>query len=96
MDPATAFSVVCGVIQVVHFSASFLSKAKELCKNGCIAENTDLKYMGERLVRLQSELLVGPQSSSTAFSQPEQQELSDLAGKCSQTALELYDEVQKL
>ena len=56
MDPLTAFSLACGVIQVVDFIGKILLTFKEIHKKGESAENQDLRQMNEVLLDLGSKL----------------------------------------
>lgn len=96
MDPVTVFSLVCGIIQVVDFSTKVLSTSKELYDKGSLTEHENLGIMSARLINLRSDLLTKSQQSSTIPVQPGRQEIVELAGRCSQTALELHDELEKL
>lgn len=96
MDPVTVFSLVCGVIQVVQFSAKVLSTAKDLYEKGSLAEHEDMDFMSERLIKLRSELSTRRDECSNTAEEPGQKAILDLAGRCSQTALELHDKLEKL
>lgn len=43
MDPASAFTLACGIIQVVDFSTKILSAAKEYLHKGYTAQNDELE-----------------------------------------------------
>ena len=96
MEPVAIFGLVCGVIQVVDFSNKVLSTCKELYEKGSLAEHEDLDFMSARLINLRSDLLAGRQRSSALPNQPGRQDVIELAGKCSQTALKLHEELEKL
>ncbi|KAL8718436.1 MAG: hypothetical protein Q9225_004435 [Loekoesia sp. 1 TL-2023] len=96
MESVAIFGLVCGVIQVVDFSNKVLSTCKELYEKGSLAEHEDLDFMSVRLINLRSDLLAGRQRSSALPNQPGRQDVIELAGKCSQTALKLHEELEKL
>lgn len=56
MDPLTAFSLACGVIQVVDFSTKLLSKSREIYKNGSLVENKEIESMAKNLTNLRTDL----------------------------------------
>ena len=88
MDPITAFSLVCGIIQLVDFSSEVMKKCRELYKDGASSENKDLEEMATHLTSLCTNL--------DLTTQEDMEELLDLGSKCSQTAQELAAALQKL
>ncbi len=88
MDPLTAFSLVCGIVQLVDFSTEVVEKCRELCKDGTSSENKDLEEMATQLTGLYTNLDLTTQEDT--------EELLDLGSKCSQTAQELVTALQKL
>ena len=58
MDPLSAFSVACGVIQVVDFSTKVVVKCRELCKNGTLSENKEIESLAQHLTDLSTGLHV--------------------------------------
>ena len=58
MDPLTAFSLACGVIQVVDFSTKLVSRCREIYKNGLSSENSELEDLAVYLKGLRSTLTV--------------------------------------
>ena len=99
MDPLTAFSLACGVIQVVDFSTEIIGKYRELHKSGASIEYKEMESMANHLTDLATKL----QSPSTTQSPGsalqlyhDDRELLKLAQQCSQTANKLIDELQKL
>ena len=95
MDPVTAFSIACGVIQVVSFSLRLMSKSKELYEKGSLEQNDSLENLAHHLSDLKVELDRPFISPGGAHSQDEQ-DLQQLADKCSKTAQELLWELSKL
>ena len=99
MDPLTAFSLTCGVIQVVDFSTKIVVRCRQIYKDGATPENKEIKSMAEHLTDLATDLklpsiLQNPGSANQLYH--DDQELLRLAEQCSMTATELTDEVQKL
>ena len=50
MDPLTAFSLACGVIQVVDFITKILIRCKEIYEEGSLSEYQELETMTKNLV----------------------------------------------
>ncbi len=88
MDPFTAFSLVCGIVQLVDFSTEVVEKCRELYKDGASSENKDLEKMATQLTGLCTNLDLTTQEDT--------EELLHLGSKCSQTAQELVTALQKL
>jgi hypothetical protein len=49
MDPATAFGIAAGVLQVVHLSFKALETCRELYKDGSLAENEATREVTQAL-----------------------------------------------
>ena len=99
MDPITAFSLTCGVIQVVDFSTKILSKSQQIYKYGATTENQEIESMTSHLTDLSTGLKLSVTTKSPASTSPlynDDQELLKLAEQCSETATELIHELQKL
>lgn len=99
MDPLTAFSLTCGVIQVVDFSTKIVVRCRQIYKDGATSENKEIESMAEHLTDLATNLklpsiLQNPGSANQPYH--DDQELLRLAEQCSEIATELIDEVQKL
>jgi len=94
MDPLTAFSLACGVIQVIDFSAKVLSQCREIYKNGSLSENESIKSMVEHLITLRADLQ--PTTSSIGTQTAGDKDLVQLSNKCSEMAKELVGELQSL
>jgi len=88
VDPLTAFSLACGIIQVVDFSTKAVKKCRELYKDGSLSENEDVEEMATHLTGLRTRLILPSQSN--------EDELLDLGEKCSDTAQALIVELQTL
>ena len=95
MDPLTAFSLACGIVQFVDFSSKLVSKGYELSisAEGALAENLDLETVTTDLSRLADRL--SQNEELTCFTE-DQQELRDLASSCQTLADQLMDKLQKL
>ena len=99
MDPLTAFSLTCGVIQVVDFSTKVVVKCRQIYKYGATFENEEIESMAGHLTALATELklpntIQNPGSANQQYR--DDQELLKLAERCSETATELISELQKL
>ena len=92
MDPLTAFSCACGVIQVVNFSLKIVSKVKELSSKGRLEEFDDIEHVSKHLsdlrLKIDSPPIGGNPSEDTA--------LLDLSQKCSMTAQSILTELDSL
>ena len=99
MDPLTAFSLTCGVIQVVDFSTKIVVKCRQIYKDGATSENKEIESMAAHLADLATELKLPDTIQSPEFANQQyhdDQELLKLAEQCSETATELINELQKL
>ena len=97
MDPVTAFSLACGVIQVVDFSLRILSKTKEIQERGSLDENDRLEYLASRLKDLKVNSHIPPNSGGSSQTRSQdQQVLQELADECSKTVQILVAELAKL
>ena len=99
MDPLTAFSLACGVIQVVDFSTKIVGKCRELYKHGTSCENKEIESMARHLTDLATDLELP--NTVQSLGSPSQlyhddQELLKLAQQCSETATQLKTELEKL
>lgn len=99
MDPLTAFSLACGVIQVVDFGIKVVVKCRQIYKDGATSGNKEIESMAEHLTGLAADLklpstIQNPRSANQVYH--DDQELLELAGQCSETATELINELQKL
>ena len=97
MDPVSAFSLACGVIQVVDFSLKISSTCRKLYKKGSVSENDEIQGWAENLTKLCDELNPPvtdgiPVDTLSA----NEQELLNLAASCSSTAHNLINELDGL
>lgn len=88
MDPFTAFSLVCGIIQVVDAGTKLAKKGLELYKDGVTCENTELEEMATCLTGLRTSLDLADRG--------DKDELWRFGVKCSDTAQELVAELENL
>lgn len=88
MDPLTAFSLACGVIQVVDFSTKVVEKCRQLYKDGALSQNMEAEEMATQLTQLRVDLELPKHR--------DQDELLRLGEKCSAIAEDLLKELQKV
>ena len=97
MDPLTAFSLACGVIQVVDFSTKTLMKCKEIYKDGSLSEYQELEDSASDLVDVRARLdLASSHKSAESIHSLDDQSLLDLAEECSATAHQLMEKLHSL
>ena len=99
MDPLTALSLACNVIQVIDFSAKIVTKCKELYIDGASAKNKEIESMAKYLANISTDLRIPETFRSADSAQQECQEdekILELAQQYSETANELICELQKL
>ena len=97
MDPCTAFSLACGVIQIVDFSAKAVVMCKEVHAYGSLLKNQDLEEITKHLIDLQNDLSLPSNAQNLGSSQlPDDRGLEELAEKCSMTAQKLIMKLQAL
>lgn len=88
MDPFSAFSLACGIIQIIDFSTEVAKKCRDLYKDGASSENAGVEEMAKHLTHLRTDLDLTERNSPD--------ELLELGSKCSATAQEIIVELQKL
>ena len=97
MDPLTAFSLACGVIQVVDFSTKTLMKCKEIYKDGSLSEYQELEDLTSHLVDVRAGLdLASSHQSAESIHNLDDQSLLNLAEECSATAHQLMRRIHSL
>ena len=94
MDPLTAFSLACGVIQVVDFSIKVLAKCKEIHDHGALSEHQEVEEITKHLTDLRID--VSPSQGSGTTQTPYERDLLELAKTCSATAEQLVAKFQTL
>ena len=88
MDPFAAFSLACGVIQIIDFSAKVAKKCHELYRDGASSDNKEIQEMAKHLTDLRTDLDLKDRCDLD--------DLLDLGSKCSSTAVELVTELEKM
>lgn len=97
MDPVTAFSLACGVIQIVDFGTKAVTICKEVYERGASAENEDIEVTIMHLTDLQSTVTPSAVSrSSGSGASPQEQNLLKVCKDCSTTAREMVHKLQGL
>ncbi|KAL8827409.1 MAG: hypothetical protein Q9191_003205 [Dirinaria sp. TL-2023a] len=90
MGPITAFSLACGVIQVVAFSIDVVKTCKEIYDRGTLAEYEDIEHITKHLAELELNISLLTLSQPLGSTQmPGDKALKDLIAGCSATAKEL-------
>ena len=96
MDPLTALSLACNVLQIIELGATMVAKCKELYKHGALAEHQEVESMARHLTNLTTDMELPESFSSAESVQQEDKGIWTLAQQCSETANELIRELQKL
>lgn len=97
MDPVSAFSLACGIVQVVDFSLKISSSCRKLYKEGTLSENNVIEGWAENLTELCAGLNRLVTEEDDVDTPPaNEQELLRLAKKCSSTARDLINELKGL
>lgn len=97
MDPLTAFSLACGVIQVIDFSTKTLMKCKEIYKEGSLSDHRNLEDSIKHLIDIREKLDL-PDATQRAESPiaANDQSLIELSRQCSATADQLVEKLHSL
>ena len=98
MEPISALSIACGVIQFLDVGAKVLSKFREIYKDGSTAEHAELRATAEHLITIQLNDLSVPrhiQAGQSNLSAADK-ELIAVAQRCSTIAKTLVDELRSL
>ncbi len=88
MEPLSALSLACGIIQIVEFSTRVVLSCRQVYKDGALSENNDVEEMATHLASLRDHLDLPDQRSPD--------ELLELGKKCSDTAEDLIKVLQML
>ena len=96
MEPAAAFSLACGVIQVIDFSTKLLSAGRQLHKKGSIADLEEVQAIAKHLVELGPRLKVPGSKQGQGSSSAADDALAQLAAGCSRTADDLVHRLEDL
>ena len=86
MEPLAAFSLACGVIQVVNIGTSVVGKCRQLYKDGTLSHYAEAEEMAERLTHLRTTLDLTENQG--------QDEILELSEQCSAIASDLIRELQ--
>lgn len=99
MDPLSAFSVACGVAQLIQFASELVSTGNEIfhAPDGVLLQNKavgdvakDLRQITEELSKTQAQWLVGQPLD------PDESRLRIISDNCTSIATELTDRLDKL
>ena len=97
LDPGSALSLACNIIQIVDFSLKAVSKFRELYDDGVSSENRELEDMAVHLKGLRAKLVtVDPTTRQSRHVYFDDKELQALAEECCATADELTAELDTL
>ena len=97
MDPASAFALACGVIQVVQASFGLLSLAKQLYRKGSVDSLEQLKSRVSHFENILSTMNKNRESQPVdSADRQDFDDLEALARSCDDTAQEIMSELQKL
>ncbi|KAL9135409.1 MAG: hypothetical protein Q9175_003398 [Cornicularia normoerica] len=97
LDPFSALSLACNIIQIVDFSIKAAAKFRELCRDGVSSENHELEDMAARLKGLQANLItINPATGESKALFGDEKDLQALAEKCCKTADDLTAELDTL
>lgn len=94
LDPISALSLACNVIEIVDFSITTVERFRELCRDGVSSENHELEDMVAGLKGLETSL--STVNAATGVSEPlfaDEKDLQALADGCCKTAVELIAEL---
>ncbi|KAL8654961.1 MAG: hypothetical protein Q9226_003228 [Calogaya cf. arnoldii] len=95
MEALAAFSLVSGILQVLHVSFRAVTECREIYKDGSVATHRDTGDIAENLAQATSRLNASQSDSSTSPSR-ETFEILTLSRKCGAIAREIQVEVNKL
>lgn len=97
LDPVSALSLACNIIQIVDFSIKAAAKFRELCKDGVSSENHELEDMAARLKGFQANLIaINPATGESKALFGDERDLQALAEECCKTADDLTAELGTL
>ena len=97
MDPLAALSLAASVVQFVDFGLSIAKEGTEVYHSldGATIQNATLEYITKDLQSLMERLKIQPPPVGTTFT-PAQTSLNNLVKKCSETAKEILDKLEKV
>lgn len=97
MEAITALALACNVVQVVHYGLKTAFTCREIYKKGSTAEHQDLEYTSKHLAEITGNLRASIQNART--NKPltkDDHELQSLAQRCTESANNLREELDKL
>jgi hypothetical protein len=97
MDPITAFSVACGVIQVVDFGLQAAKKGREIYRDGSLSQNQHIEYATRNLNQASTSLEQSLKTLGTTKQHSKDDvELRNLAVDCQEASKDLLSELEGL
>ena len=94
MDPLTALSLACNVIQIVSFSHEIFTLANQIAKDG--SPDANLAENATHLSELSQNLQDSLQSQKAKSLTEQQQRLQKVAQKCLKASKDLTEELDKI
>ncbi|KAL8977889.1 MAG: hypothetical protein Q9205_006405, partial [Flavoplaca limonia] len=94
-DPASAFSLVVGVVQVVDVSFRALSACREIHKDGSLAQHRDSQEITQQLLET-TQHLENSHINVSASAAKHSNDVVEVSKKCSETASKILTELNKL
>ena len=98
MDPATAFQLVCGALQLVEFGVGTAKAFHDIYKSkeALTSENERLDQQTQLLRTVSSQISSRLHGFTQTQPTPEKTQLLDLARRCNQAAKNLLERLNKL
>ena len=97
MDPLTAFSLACGVIQVIDFSTKTLMECREIYREGTLSDHRNLEDLIKHLIDIREKLDLPDATRRTESPiAADDQSLIELSRQCSATAGQLVEKLHSL
>lgn len=100
LDPVSAFSITCNVLQVIETGVKVLSKAADYRKaeNGVLAEQKDLREILQTLNHLNSDLGTSfpPEQTNSTKRTVEESRLLEANDRCLQLSKDLVNFLNRL
>lgn len=95
MDPLSAFSLACNVLQIVDLGRKVILRAREIYKDGATSENIALEETTTSLALASDKMQKALQKAPKPLTEDEQETL-DIAAKCLGTSKELLTKLEEL
>lgn len=97
MEAIAAFALACNVVQVVDFGLKTASKFGEIYKEGSTIDHQDLYYTSKQLAEITEKLSASiHQAQTNKLLTRDEDQLADLADKCTKCAKDLRKELDNL